>query len=112
MHLPDAERAVIDEVKVRDYLLSSDHPVGRYKAFFFARLGYDSGNWTRLRDDLHAAARSADVEMTVSTAYGKKYVARAILNGPRGISAEVVTVWIVRTGGDGPRLITAYPGEK
>ena len=40
MKLPFAERAVVDPDKLRDYLLSSTHPVGRFKAVFFALLGW------------------------------------------------------------------------
>ncbi len=40
MRMPGAERAVIDSAKIRDYLLSPSHPVGRFKAVFFASLGY------------------------------------------------------------------------
>ena len=36
MRLPNAELAIIDPKKIRDYLLSSVHPVGRFKAHFFA----------------------------------------------------------------------------
>jgi hypothetical protein len=34
--LPNSERAIVDEAKVRDYLLSPSHPVGRFKAAFFS----------------------------------------------------------------------------
>ena len=43
MQLPNAEQAVVDEVKIRTYLLSSEHPVGRFKAAFFRGLGFESG---------------------------------------------------------------------
>jgi hypothetical protein len=36
--LPDAERALIATEKLRDYLLSPTHAVGRFKAAFFAKL--------------------------------------------------------------------------
>jgi hypothetical protein len=36
MVLPGSEHAVIDAAKLRDYLLSYEHPVGRFKAAFFA----------------------------------------------------------------------------
>jgi hypothetical protein len=36
MQLPNAERAVIDIVKLTDYYLSPDHPRGRHKARVFA----------------------------------------------------------------------------
>ena len=35
MKVPQAELAVVDPAKVRDYLLSPEHPVGRFKATFF-----------------------------------------------------------------------------
>lgn len=40
MNLPGAEEAIVDDAKVRDYLLSREHPVGRFKATFFSGLGY------------------------------------------------------------------------
>ena len=40
MLLPGADRAIVDAAKVRDYLLSPEHPVGRFKAVFFGALGY------------------------------------------------------------------------
>jgi hypothetical protein len=33
---------------VRDYLLARSHPVGRFKAAFFATLGYAAANWESL----------------------------------------------------------------
>jgi hypothetical protein len=40
VQLPNPDRAVVDDAKVRDYLLSPSHPVGRFKAVFFAALGF------------------------------------------------------------------------
>ena len=42
MKLPFAERAIVEPEKVREYLLSPTHPVGRFKAAFFHALGYSS----------------------------------------------------------------------
>jgi hypothetical protein len=56
--LPNAKRALVAPNKVRDYLLSPSHPVGRFKAAVFAALGYTQENWERLRDDLLAIASS------------------------------------------------------
>ena len=41
MRLPNANQVRIDDRKVREYLLSRTHPVGRFKARFFAALGFD-----------------------------------------------------------------------
>jgi len=38
MKLPEAERAVVDIAKLRDYCLSPFHPLGRHKARIFAGL--------------------------------------------------------------------------
>ena len=43
--------------------------------------------------------------------FGQRYVVRGILRGPVRREAGVVTVWIVPTGEDVPRLLTAYPGD-
>ena len=111
MKLPAAERAVIPPAKLRDYLLSTSHPVGRFKAPFFASLGYTNTNWQRLEDDLRDIAVSGDAELGKGSPYGQKYEIRGILNGPSGRSAVVLTVWIVLIGGDVPQFVTAFPGE-
>ncbi len=111
MKLPAAERSVIAPAKVRDYLLSTSHPVGRFKAPFFAGLGYSSANWQRLEEDLLALAVSGDAELGKISPYGQKYEIRGILNGPSGRSAGVLTVWIILFGGNSPQFVTAFPGE-
>lgn len=111
MKLPAAERAVIEPAKIRDYLLSSSHPVGRFKAPFFASLGYTSANWRRLEEDLRDLAISGEAEFGKYSPYGQKYEIRATLRGSSGKSAEVLTVWIVLSGGNVPQFVTAFPGE-
>lgn len=49
MVLPEAEHAVVDAAKVRDYLLSHEHAIGRFKAVFFETLGYKRLEWARLQ---------------------------------------------------------------
>jgi len=41
MKIPGAERAVLDDAKISDYLLSRDHRVGSAKARFFEQLGFN-----------------------------------------------------------------------
>ncbi len=111
MRLPNAERAVVDPAKVRDYLLSPDHRDGRSKARFFGALGFTRDTWPQLRDALLAIAWAGEAEPADAGVFGQKYVARGIVQGPAGRAATVVTVWIVLRGDDVPRLVTAYPGE-
>lgn len=112
MKLPDAERAMVDGRKVRDYLLSQSHPIGRFKATFFMGLGYSRGSWQDLADDLRRLALTEDAVPTGDSRYGQKYEVRGTLEGPSGRKAAVVTVWIIPNMGEAPRLVTAYPGAE
>ncbi|OFW13205.1 MAG: hypothetical protein A3F70_16975 [Acidobacteria bacterium RIFCSPLOWO2_12_FULL_67_14] len=110
MLVPNAERARIDRAKLRDYLLSTTHPIGRFKARFFLSLGFASERWEELAEALRIQHLTQDAEAGPPTVHGRKYTIRAILVGPTGQSAPVVSVWFVPTGGDAPRFVTAYPG--
>ena len=111
MKLPGGDRAIIDPTKVRDYLLSPEHPVGRSKARFFTALGFSRASWPELQWALLALAVNGEAAVGPANAFGQKYVVRGILRGPGGREAAVVTVWIVLRGEDAPRLVTAYPGD-
>ncbi len=109
MQIPNADRAVIDPAKLHGYLLSRNHPVGRFKATFFLTLGYTSEGWRQLEADLRGQHLSQAATREEKTRYGQKYAIRATLVGPSGRSAEMVSVWVVRTGEEFPRFLTAYP---
>jgi hypothetical protein len=110
--LPNAERAVIDAAKVRDYLLSESHPVGRFKSAFFRSLGYSVARWEELEEDIRTHALAGDAETDEANAYGQKYRVAGPLAGRIGGQANIVTVWIVLEGEEAPRFITAFPGER
>ena len=111
MKLPDAERAVVEDAKVRDYLLSPEHPVGRFKARAFTAAGYHVLQWQRFRDDLRILARSVDVTLARTDAFGHHFVGVGVLVTPSGRPLPIVTVWLIPSTGAAPRLITAYPHE-
>ena len=112
MLIPNADRATIDASKLRDYLLAATHPIGRFKARFFAALGFTPDRWEELTEALRIQHLTQDAEPGNPTVHGRKYTIRAILNGPTGQSASVVSVWFIPTRGDGPRFVTAYPGDR
>jgi hypothetical protein len=107
--LPNSERAFVAPTKLRDYLLSPGHPVGRFKAALFSAYGYTQENWETLRDDLLTIARSGNVSPGQPSAFGEKFEVSGILVGPSGRSSEFVTVWLVRRNEDFPRFVTAFP---
>ena len=110
MKLPNRDRAFIDETKLRGYLLSRQHTLGRFKAAFFASLGYTEENWTQLDEDIRSQHLRLDVEKETATPYGRKFTITGPVTGPTGRTANVVSVWIIRDGEDSPKLVTAYPG--
>ena len=109
MRLPNADQAIIERVKLEGYLLAEAHPVGRFKARFFARLGLTAHNWR----ELEAALRSQHLPEPATPgpveAFGQPFSIRAILKGPGG-AALVTSVWFLRTGEAVARFVTAYPG--
>ena len=112
MKLPGAERAIVEPPKVRDYLLSFEHPVGRSKARFFAALGFHRDRWAELQRALLSLAQNGEAELDPATEFGQKYVVRGMLEGPAGRAAMIVSAWIILLGENVPRLITAYPGDR
>ena len=109
--LPNAEHAIVPQAKICDYLLSSSHPIGRFKAAFFGAFGYTIEDWQRLRTDLLQIARSGIAVPGPVSPYGQKYEVRATLVGPSGWRTDLVTVWIILDGETYPQFVTAFPGE-
>ena len=111
MKVPNGDRAIIEPFKLHGYLLSTSHPVGRFKAAFFATLGYAAESWLTLESDLPTQHLTQQASLTETNEYGHKYAIRAKLKGPAGHVAEVVSVWIILGDEAVPRFITAYPGD-
>ena len=111
MKIAGAERAIVDAAKVRDYLLSPRHRIGSAKARFFEQLGFDQQNWAVLQSELTRFA-TQEARLGAATRFGQKYVVPGTIQGPSGRSAQLVVVWIVLSGEDFPRFVTAYPGVK
>ena len=111
LRLPNVEKAVIDSEKLRDYLLSLSHPVGRFKAAFFSSLGYTQEDWRQLEADLRRQHLTKDAVLRRETSYGRKYEIRGKIKGPAGKAREVVSIWIILVDEKVPRFVTAYPGD-
>lgn len=108
MPIPDAQRAVVADEKVRDYLLDLAHPEGGSKAIWFHSLGYVRGQWKILVADLIAIARECDSFDTETTRFGVKYKASRFVGRPEHRPGCVLTVWVVEDN-DPPRFVTAFP---
>lgn len=109
MRLPNAEAAQIDRDKVRGYLLSETHPIGKWKAKFFRGIGFSEANLALLERLLIEIAKTEEVVETVTAVHGTKHVVEGLIKAPSGIQVRLRAVWIVDTGQDRPRFVTAYP---
>jgi hypothetical protein len=110
MAIPNAASSIIAPEKLRDYLLSPTHPIGRYKSVFFRALGYSQELWETLSLDLHALL-DGNAEQLELTEHGQKIAYRGTIAGPNGRLARVVSVWIILTGENVVRFVTAYPED-
>ncbi len=109
MKLPNAENAIIEEVKLVEYLLNLNHRRGASKAKLLASIGYVATGWQRLADDLRQQHVAAELVEQRETVWGKRYDIVAPLTGPTGDTLMFHSVWQIDIGSDQPRLITMYP---
>ena len=107
MKLPNADRVRIDDRKVRGYLLSKTHPVGRFKARVFNAIGFDEDTLEAFVAELRRIASSGEASVVEDFPFGRKYTVPGDLKGAAG-SVAVLTVWIVESAQE-PRLVTVRP---
>lgn len=110
--LPNAENARIDPRKLRDYALNFSHASGRFKAAFFAQMGYSADSWQLLERDIREQHLSEFVEKGSASPFGTKYNITALLIGPSGESRWITTVWIFRKGRSFADLVTVEPAKR
>jgi hypothetical protein len=83
MKLPNADNAVVDIAKLRDYCLIVEHPRGRHKArVFAATIGFTAAQAETLRDALLSAAGTEEATVTDQDEYGQRYVVDVTMTGP------------------------------
>jgi hypothetical protein len=89
--LPNAERALVDIRKLRDYSLNPEHDEGKHKARVFkAALGFTRADAQKLRE---------------------MYVIDFTTPGLHG-NVIIRTAWIVEVDTDFPRLVSCYIREE
>jgi filamentous hemagglutinin len=107
--LPGAHQAVIGPDKLRDYVLSPDHELGRHKARVFASaLGIDRRDWEYLHAQIASRLADAEVSEVRTGSYGVRYSVPMLIEGLNGQTHEVTTGWIIEKEGAPPRFLTAY----
>lgn len=107
--IPNAEKAIIDADKLRGYILSFSHPLGRFKAAFFQKLGYSIENCDLFERCLREIILTREVTKIETSRHGQKYIVDGLVIGPSSKKVHLVTVWIILNEEIAPRFITAYP---
>jgi hypothetical protein len=106
--MPNGERAVVDMRKLEEYCLSPSHFRGRHKArVFLQALGLDRSGAFWLREALLEAARTSEAVEAEVDAFGRRWHVDLRLTRS-GRTAMIRSVWIIRTGENVPRFITAW----
>jgi hypothetical protein len=108
MRLPNDDRAIIDERKIREYCLNPEHDEGKHKAQLFRELlGFSQEDAARLTSLLRQAASQRDAVLGFADRYGQRFVIDFEAVGPAG-TVQLRSAWIVRVGERVPRLVTCY----
>ena len=109
MTIPNAEHAIIDIHKLRDYTLNPQHRIGRYKArLFIALLGITRMDAEALQDILLEVVRTHEAELGERDVHGQRYRLDFTLTW-YGRRALIRSVWNIRSDEQNPRLVTCYP---
>lgn len=109
MKLPYRQNAYIPKAKLIEYLLSQTHAVGKFKAKFFYKLGFNQSTVSIFERALLDIAQSKEIKEELSTVYGTKYVIDGKINTPSNKTVKIRTIWILEKGLKKPRFITVYP---
>lgn len=108
MKIPNADRAVVDIVKLRDYCLNKRHPRGKHKAWLFESiLGLTDVDAKELQDTLLEVVRTHSAVEGKHDQYGKRYVIDFTM-----IKTTVRSSWIMRSSEDFPCLTSCYVLKK
>ena len=74
MKIPNAERAIVDVRKLRNYCLNMEHPRGQHKARVFkSALGWTADQAEDVRHRLLEAVLSEDASFLRADDYGQRY---------------------------------------
>jgi hypothetical protein len=106
--LPDADRANVEEAKVRDYLLNAGHPENGGKSPYFQAFGFPAEHWTVMRDALVGHAIENNITESSHSLHGTKHIVRCSIRTPDQRNPCIATVWIIDDDRP-PRLVTSYP---
>lgn len=109
MKLPNREYVKISKDKLENYILSETHPVGKFKARLFKKLGFNKNNIHLFEMQLRKIAQTQDVTNVTPTLFGIKYTIDGEIETPNGSLIKIRSIWITEEKQNNPRFVTVYP---
>ncbi|HLP10676.1 MAG TPA: hypothetical protein VK177_02030 [Flavobacteriales bacterium] len=109
--MPNKEYSIVEPQKIVSYLLNPDHEIGGPKSQFFFKFGFDREQPEIFERALKVHAFERDVFNTQPGLHGTKYKLVCEIVTPDARNPCIVTVWIINTGSETPKLVTAYPNK-
>ncbi len=106
--LPNGTEALINDAKIRDYLLNPDNAQNGGKARRFTQYGFDQADWVHLASALKNHPLTNQIATTAMSPHGTKYVVRCNMSTPDQRNPCMVSIWIVENGQIIPRFVTAH----
>jgi hypothetical protein len=109
MILPNAENAIVDIRKLRDYCLNLEHNDGKHKArLFVSCLGMTAANAEELRQILLEVVQTQEARSGRQDEFGQRYTIDFTIEW-QNRSATLRSGWIIERASEIPRLTTCYP---
>ena len=109
MLIPNAENAVVDIRKLRDYCLNLEHDDGKHKArLFLSILGMTADDAEKLCQLLLKAIKNHDVKLGRQDEFGQRYTLDVTIQW-QNRSATLRSGWIIEHDSKIPKLTTCYP---
>jgi hypothetical protein len=109
MLIPNAEKAVVDIRKLRDYCLNPVHTDGKHKArLFLSNLGMKANDADDLRQILLEVITVYEARLGLLDNFGQRYTLDFKVEW-QNRSATLRSGWIIEHGSEIPRLTICYP---
>ena len=109
MLIPNAENAVVDIRKLRDYCLNLEHDDGKHKArLFLSILGMTADDAEKLCQILLDVIKNHDAQLGRHDEFGQRYTLDFTIQW-QNRSAILRSGWIIEHDSKIPKLTTCYP---
>lgn len=109
MLIPNANNAVVDIRKLREYCLNPEHDDGKHKArLFLSILGMTAENAEELCEILLEVVKTHEAQLGRQDQFGQRYTLDFTIEW-QNKSGILRSGWIVEHGSEIPKLTTCYP---